>query len=147
MKIQRTTETLHPLLVTIVNRVQKEVILKHNIPMRLFETGRDHDRHSTLVQRGKTKDILSRHLYNLENDPPLYTTAVDYVFYDGRWSWNLRDATTKYWYVLFGHLVLDICPEMEWNGMNRKSINYCHFQLKESTINNNLDKYPCVTPR
>ncbi len=146
MKIQRTTETLHPIMIDVVNRVQKEVISKYNIPIRLFETGRDHSRHSTLIQKGKTKDIISRHLYNLDNDPPLYASAIDYVYYDKRWSWNLRDATIMYWFILFGHLVLDACPELEWGGMNRKSTNYCHFQLREEVMVNGLDKYPCVTP-
>lgn len=146
MKIQRTTTNTHPILIDCIGRIQKEVIIKHSVPLRLFETGRNHDRHNTLIQRGKTKDIISRHLYNLENDPPLYSTAIDYVYYTNKWSWNLRDATIKYWYVLFGHLVLDVCPELEWYGINRKSINYCHFQLRRSVMIDGLDKYPCVTP-
>jgi len=130
MKIQRNTDTLHPVLTQCVKRVQKEVIDVHSFPMRVFETGRDHERHEMLLNRGKTKDIVSRHLYKLENDPPLYTTAIDYVYYDKKWSWNLRDSTVTSWYNLFGNLVLDVCPELTWGGFNRKSKNYCHFEVR-----------------
>lgn len=146
MKIQRAIDTLHPLMVDCVTKIQQQVIEAHRMPVRLFETGRVHERHNMLIQRGKTKDIVSRHLYNLDNDPPLYATAVDYVFYDGRWSWNLRDTTVQSWYILFGNLVLDVCPELEWGGQNRKSTNYCHFQLRADVLINNLDTVPCVTP-
>lgn len=39
-----------------------------------------------LLKRGKTQNAISRHLFNLENDPPLYTTAIDYVYFDNKWS-------------------------------------------------------------
>ena len=146
MKIQRNTEMLHPILIECVAKIQKDVIEAHNAPVRLFESGRVHERHNMLIQRGKTKDIVSRHLYNLDNDPPLYTTAIDYVFYDGRWSWNLRDSTTAAWYILFGNLVLDTCPSLEWAGQNRKATNYCHFQLRNAVLIDNLDIIPCVVP-
>lgn len=146
MKILRTMEMLHPILQECVSKIQKEVIIKHNMPMRLFETGRMHDRHQILLQRGKTRDMLSKHLYNLENDPPLYASAVDFVYYADKWSWNLRDSSITAWYILFGNKVLDICPELKWGCMNRKSTNYCHFELRRAVMVDNLDKYPCVTP-
>lgn len=144
MKIQRSVEMLHPILVSCVKKIQKDVIDAHNIPIRLFETGRDHNRHDILIKKGKTKDLISRHLYNLENDPALYATAVDYVYYAKKWSWNLRDSTTSGWYNIFGNLVLDTCPELEWYGFNRKSINFCHFQLRAEIIRLNFDIIPCV---
>ena len=144
MKIQRTTEMLHPILVQCLGRIQKNVIDAHNVPMRLFETGRTHDRHASLINKGKTKDIMSKHLYNLENEPPLYATAVEFVYYDGKWSWNLRDSTISSWYQIFGNLVLDECPELQWSGFSRKSINYCQFQLRYAILVDNLDKTPCV---
>ena len=146
MKIERSTETLHPILTSCVKRIQKNVIEAHNAPVRLFETGRTQSRHSMLIQRGKTKDVISRHLYNLSNDPPLFTTAIDYVFYDGRWSWNLRDSTVQAWYILFGNMVLDTCPELEWGGQKRKAVNYCHFQVRRDILIDNLDITPCVIP-
>ena len=146
MKILKSTDMLHPVLRDCIERIQKKVIDAHNIPIRLFETGRDHERQQILIQKGKTKDLLSRHLFNLENDPPLYATAVDFVFYDGKWSWNLRDSTVQAWYELFGNLVLDECPELEWFGLNRKSINYCHFQLRYAILLERLEEIPCVTP-
>ena len=144
MKTQRNIDTLHPILKDCVRRIQKNSIDAHNIPIRLFEAGRDHDRHAMLINKGKTKDIVSRHLYNLDNVPPLYATAIDYVYYDKKWSWNLRDSTILSWYNLFGNMVLDICPELNWGRFNRKSINYCHFQLRKEVIFDNLKKIPCV---
>ena len=143
MKIQRTTEMLHPILKECTDKIQK-IIIKHNIPIRLFETGRTHDRHQLLLQKGKTKDIVSKHLYNLQNEPILYAVAVDYVYYHGRWSWNLRNSTTISWYTLFGNLVLDKCPVLKWSGTNRKNINYCHFELKQNVIIDNQKDFPCI---
>lgn len=135
---------LHPVLKDSVHKI-KDIIIEHHIPMKLFETGRDRDRHEMLLNKGKTKDLLSCHLYNLENDPPLYATAVDYVYFDSKWSWNLRDSTTNSWYILFGNLVLDDCPELEWSGLNRKSVNFCHFKLRKEEVISKLHKFPCVT--
>ena len=146
MKIDKTTGMLHPILIKCVKKIQTDIIDSYNIPMRIFETGRDHERQQILLNKGKTKDVLSKHLYDLENDPPLYATAIDYTYYDGkRWSWNLRDSTIMAWYALFGNLVLDICPELQWQGTCRKSINYTHFELRNNIMINNLDIYPCVT--
>jgi hypothetical protein len=146
MKILKSTEMIHPILLDCMRRIQRNVIDAHNMPIRLFETGREHDRHALLINKGKTKDLLSRHLFNLENDPPLYCSALDYVHYNGKWSWNLRDSSIQSWYTLFGNLVLDECPELEWSGFNRKATNYCHFQLRCAILIENLDKFPCVTP-
>jgi len=144
MNIKRNIDVVHPILVMSIKKIQKDIIDAHNMPIRLFETGREHDRHEMLIKRGKTKNIISKHLFNLENVPPLYATAVDYVFFDTKWSWNLRDATTNAWYILFGNLVLDLCPELQWSGTNRKSVNYCHFEIKEESLIAMFDKIPCV---
>lgn len=85
------------------------------------------------------------HLYNVENDPPLYATAIDYVYYNGKWSWNLRDGTVSSWYYLFGNLVLDICPELQWAGLHRKATNLNHFELRQSVILDSIETIPCVT--
>jgi hypothetical protein len=145
MKIIQEIDILHPLLIESVQRIQKNVINAHRIPIKLFETGRTSERHNALIQKGKTRDAISMHLFNLENDPPLYPIAVDYVYYDGKWSWNLRDSTVQSWYVLFGNLVLDVCNELKWGAYNRKSVNFCHFELRQSVIIDNLDMFPCVT--
>lgn len=146
MRVLKDTDSLHPIMVIVNKKIQKDIIEVYNAPFRLFETGRTHDRHDMLLKKGKTKYPISRHLFNLDNTPPLYSTALDFVYYDGKWSWNLRDSTIKAWYVLFGNMVLDICPELEWSGFDRKGTNYCHFQLKEAIIINNLDRIPCVIP-
>lgn len=146
MKVNRELTMLHPVLKDCWGRIKKEIIEVHNAPFRLFETGREHDRQQGLLSKGRTRDLLSRHLYNLENDPPLYTTAIDIIYYDGKWSWNLRDQSIVSWYILFGNLVLDKCPELEWRGRDRKYCNYGHFQLRRDVLISNLDKYPCVCP-
>ena len=145
MKIDRSLNMVHPILLSCNNRIDA-LIKEHNMPFKLFETGRVHDRQQKLINTGKTRNLLSRHLYNLKANPPLLCTAVDYVYYDGKWSWNLRDSTTASWYHLFGNLVLDACPDLEWHGNKRKQINYCHFQLKKDIILNNLNIFSCVTP-
>ena len=144
MKVSRELGVLHPLLLISHNKIQ-EVIERHNMPFRLFETGRSHSRHQGLLKKGKTKDLVSAHLFNLQNDPPLYTTALDYVYYNGKWSWNIRDSSIRNWYKLFGNLVLDICPELQWGGLDRSSTNYNHFQLRQEIVVGSIDKFPCTT--
>ncbi len=143
MKIIRTVDPLHPILKLSVQKIQNLIDI-HNIPIRLFETGRLHERHEFLLQRGKTREVISKHIFNLNSEPKLYATAVDYVYFDNKWSWNLRDSTVFSWYVLFGNLVLDNCPEINWYGLNRKSQNFTHFELKSSIIEQNINNYPCV---
>jgi len=144
MKVLKDKSMLHPILSNVVDRIQAQVIDKYNAPMRLFETGRQHDRHQALLSKQATKNIISKHLYDLNLNPPLYATAVDYVYFDERWSWNLRNSTIAGWYTLFGNLVLDICPELLWGGMDRKSVNFTHFELREKVIYENIEKYPCL---
>lgn len=143
-QVNSSLTMLHPILVGCCERIQTEVIAKHNIPMKLFETGREHDRHQHLLSKGRTQNVFSKHLYNMENNPPLYAVAVDYVFYNGKWSWNLRDQTILSWYTLFGNLVLDVCPELQWSFFDRKSSNYTHFELRQDLIIENYEKYPCI---
>ena len=76
MKIQRSLNMLHPLLIDCVKRIQSQIIDAHNVPIRLFETGREHNRHEILINRGKTKNIISNHLYNLENDPMIIRAII-----------------------------------------------------------------------
>jgi len=144
MKVSRDFTAMHPLLIQCVQTIQRKVIDPYNAPFRLFETGRTSDRHHELVSKGKTTDLISMHLFDLEATPPLYCTAVDYVYFDGKWSWNLRNSTISSWYQLFGNMVLDVCPELRWKGLNRTNINYNHFSLKEEFIIENIDKYPCA---
>ncbi len=147
MRVDRSTEMLHPLLKKNVTLIQ-QLIKKHNLPFRLFETSRDHTRQQWLLDTGKIKNPVQGqgHLYNLDNDPPLYTISLAYVYYDRNWSWNLRDNTISSWYTLFGNLVLDNCPELTWGGLNRKSADLTLFSLRASVIYDNLDQYPCVLP-
>lgn len=143
-QVQVELEFLHPLLKEACIRIQTEVIRRHDMPFKLFETGRTAERHNHLLNKGRTQDIFSHHLYNLESTPVLYAIAVDYVYYDGKWSWNLRDKTIQAWYELFGNLVLDVCPELTWNAYNRKRSNYNHFELRNDYIEDQFDKYPCI---
>ena len=143
-QVQNSFEMLHPILTDCCKRIQTQVIHAYNIPMKLFETGRTKERHQNLINKGRAQSILSRHLYNMEHNPPLYATAVVYVYYDGKWSWNLRDSTIQSWYQVFGNLVLDVCPELQWGMVNRKSSDYTYFQLREDVIVDNFDTFPCI---
>jgi len=136
---------LHPLLKKDVISIQF-LIEKHRMPFKLFETGRSVERHQALLHKGATQNVLSRHLYDVNSAVPLYATAVDYVYFDNRWSWNLRDFSIAAWYNLFGNIVLDVCQDLQWGGTNRKHQNFTHFQLKENCIIENLDNFPCVLP-
>ena len=146
MRVVRDLSMVHPVLVADIARIQKEVIDAHNMPFRLFETGRFHDRQQALLNKGRTKDPLSRHLFDLSNEPKRYCTAVDYVYYDGKWSWNLRDTTIAHWYLLFGNLVLDACNTLEWGGNSRSNVNYTHFQLRRDAIIHNITEVQCAVP-
>ena len=75
--VMRSTEMLHPLLVGIVARIQSNVIEKHSLPLRLFETGRLNERHSKLLLKGKSRDPISPHLFNLLKFPD---TIFRYLF-------------------------------------------------------------------
>lgn len=139
-----SSDSLHPILKESCVKIQTEVIGKYSMPFKLFETGRTHERHQSLLLKGRTQNVFSKHLFSIGGDIPLYSVAVDYVFYNGKWSWNLRDQTVMSWYLLFGNLVLDCCSELQWNGNSRKSTNYTHFQLREDIVIGNIEKYPCV---
>lgn len=144
-QVQNNIMLLHPILREICLRIQSDVIIKHNMPIRLFETGRSQERHQHLLNKGRTTNIYSKHLYNLKDESNmLYAAAVDFVFYDKKWSWNLRDQTVFSWYFVFGNTVLDNFPQLEWHGTSRKSVNYTHFQLRDEIIVEHMDKYPCV---
>ena len=144
-QVESSLDYLHPILQGVCLRIQTEIIRKHDMPFRLFETGRSRERHQHLLQKGRTQDVFSNHLYDLSiPESPLYAIAVDFVYYNGNWSWNLRDKTILSWYELFGNLVLDKCPELEWSAMNRKRSNYNHFSLRQLVIEENFDKFPCV---
>jgi len=144
LKPKTDTDMLHPMLLICIGRIDT-LIKKHNAPFVLFETGRIQERHQQLINAGKERRIISPHLYNLKSVPPLYTTAVDYVFKKNKkLSWNLRDATVKAWYELFGNLVLDVCPELEWGGLRRKDSNYNEFLLKKRVLISNHSKWRCV---
>lgn len=144
MKILRSLDMLHPILRSNVKKIQKEVIDTHNIPVRLFETGRTNERHRNLMDKGREFSLVSPHLFRLNNNPPLYATAVSYVFFDDRWSWNMRDFTIKSWYTLFGNLVMDACPNIQWGGLMRKNMNLTLFVLKQRALRDNYEEFPCV---
>jgi hypothetical protein len=144
LQVQDGLQYLHPILKDSCEKIQKEVIKKYNMPFRLFETGRTQERHNHLLSKGRTQDVFSHHLHNLEVFPSLYSIAVDYVYYDGKWSWNLRDKTVMAWYELFGNLVLNACPELTWAASNRKRSNLNHFTLRQEVIEAEFDKFPCI---
>lgn len=144
MKVLRDFNSVHPVLVSNIQKITKSIIDPHSMPFRIFETGRLPARHAELLSRGKTTELLSKHIFDLEIDPPLYCTAVDFVYYDEKWSWNLRDSTILNWYKLFGNMVSDMCPDLYWKGLDRQNTNYSHFELTDDCISFYMDKYPCI---
>lgn len=143
-KIIRDLKIVHPLLKDVHHKIQKDIIDAYNIPMRLFETGRTMERHIQLVNKGKENSLISPFIFNLQTDPVLYSIALSYVYFDRKWSWNLRNATIRHWYLLFGNLVLDECVEMEWGANNRKNQNFSLFSLKSGIVKTNQNRFPCV---
>ena len=130
--VLRDLDYLHPLLRDEVKRIQREVIDRHKAPFRVFETARTTERQMDLIAKRKQRTLVTRYLMDMDSDPVIYSTAVNYVYYTSRWSWDLRDMTVKRWYQLFGELVLDLCPNLEWAGYWRSNIDYTNFQLKQA---------------
>jgi hypothetical protein len=85
-----------------------------------------------LIAKRKQRTLVTRYLVDLDSDPQIFSTAVNYVYYTSRWSWDLRDMTVKRWYQLFGELVMDLCPNIEWAGYWRSNVDYTNFQLKQA---------------
>ena len=133
MNVCRSREMLHPVLADRVRQIESEVIARHNMPIRLFETGRTLARQRQLIKRGRDTTMVSAHVYV----PFRYemVCAVDFVFYDQAWSWNLRDQRVKRWYQLFGRLVSDLCPDLTWAGDNVYQQDYTHFEMPVSRYN------------
>lgn len=134
-QILRDTKLLHPILREAHSQVQQQVIEKHRAPFRLFETGRLIERQASLVRKGKAPSLTSRHFFRIDTEPKVLSTAIVYVFYSGRWSWDLRSATVKAWYQLFGELVLDLCPDLFWGGYRRNNVDYTYFEIRQAVLN------------
>lgn len=129
--IVRDTAVLHPRLRSAVHDVQQHVIDAHHLPIQLFETGRTRGRQRMLFSRGKVMSGVSEHMFDLSADPPIYASAVCYVYNDGTgWSWNLRSRKILAVYMLFGELVLDLCPVLEWAGYRRNNVDYTYYRLQ-----------------
>ncbi len=127
-KIIRSLDVLHPDLRRAVQDVQANIIAKHRMPIKLFETGRTKERHEMLMKRGLAQDPISRHRFNLEAG--VFATAVSFVYYeDGRWSWNIRNVKVKRWLQLFGEMVLDRCNNVNWRGYDRERTDYTKYEL------------------
>lgn len=136
-QILRDVKLLHPIAQDCHSRIQKQIIEKYSVPFRLFETGRLIERQAVLVRKGKSTTLVSRHFFRIDTTPKVLSTAIDYVYYQGYWSWDLRRATVKAWYELFGELVLDLCPELEWGRYDRSRADYNHFQLRQDILDSN----------
>ena len=130
--VLRDPNYLHPVMRENVRRIHKYLIEHHKAPFRVFETARTQQRQMALIEKGKAKTFVSRYVFDLNTDPPLYSTAVNFVYYTNRWSWDLRDMTIKRWYQLFGEMVLDLCPDLDWAGRWRKNEDYTHYELSDA---------------
>lgn len=132
-KILRDTTYLHPRLAKAVRQIETELIQRHMLPFRLFETGRFVVRQKLLVDRGLDNSMASAHL--IMPGVIEQSAAVDFVYFDNAWSWNLRNQTVLRWYQLFGELVVNVCPDLWWSGHSRTYIDYTHFELKREIYN------------
>ncbi len=126
----RDLDILHPVLREAVGIVQENVIERYSMPFRIFETGRTMKRQRMLLDKRKVNSVMSPLFFNVDHDPPIYSTALVYVYYDGRWSWEIKKPTIKRWYQLFGELVLDESPVLMWGGYFRSSMDYTLFELR-----------------
>ena len=127
-KIIRSVDVLHPELRDAHKIIRSEIIGKHNMPIRLFETGRTRERHEMLLRKGLVSgDIVCKHRFDLQRD--IYATAMAYVYYDGRWSFNIRNARVKRWLQVFGEMVLDKFDNIKWQGYNRERTDYTTYEL------------------
>lgn len=130
----RDLDLLHPILRDHVQTIQTSVIGRYSMPFRLFETGRTKQRQAELVEKRRARSLISEQFFDLDREPPLYSTGFNLVHYVRRWSWDVRNRTILSWYQLLGELVLDAVPDLEWSGYSRSCSDYTHFRLKRSAL-------------
>lgn len=133
-KVLRDPELLHPILRAHIEHIQREVIERHSLPFRLFETGRTRERQADLVEKRRARTLVSRQFFDLDRDPPLYATGFNFVYFSQRWSWDVRNRTIVAWYQILGELSLDLVPDLEWAGYWRSCSDYTFFQLRHSVL-------------
>lgn len=133
-QVLRDPELLHPVLREHVASIQREVIERHSMPFKLFETGRTRERQADLVEKRRARTLVSRQFFDLDRDPELYSTGFNLVHFSRRWSWDVRNRTIVAWYQLLGELVLDLVPDLEWAGYWRSCSDYTFFQLRHSVL-------------
>lgn len=130
----RDVELLHPVLRDHMVTIQRDVIARHSMPFRLFETGRTKERQADMVEKRRERTLITQQFFDLDRDPPLYSTGFNLVYYVRRWSWDVRNRRILAWYQLLGELVLDAVPDLEWAGYWRSCSNYTYFQLRRSVL-------------
>ena len=52
MQINRDFNHTHPALISSIKKIQKEIIDSHNFPMKIFETSRNQERQTFLLEKG-----------------------------------------------------------------------------------------------
>jgi len=133
-QVLRDPELLHPILREHVAHIQREVIERHSMPFKLFETGRTRERQADLVEKRRARTLVSRQFFDVEREPPLYSTGFNLVHFSRRWSWDVRNRTIVSWYQILGELVLDLVPDLEWAGYWRSCSDYTFFQLRHAVL-------------
>ena len=137
-RIIRDLDYLHPELREIVAAIDEHVIVPHRVPIRLFETARTEERQLSLVRMRKANTVITRFVFNLDQSPPVYSTAVSYVHFVDRWSWDLRTRLIKRWYELFGELVIDLFGDrLFWGGDRRVGEDLTYFELSDQFCREN----------
>ncbi len=133
-QVLRDVELLHPVLREHVRRIQHEIVERHSMPFKLFETGRTRERQADLVEKRRARTLVSQQFFDLEREPAMYATGFNLVHFSRRWSWDVRNRTILSWYQLLGELVLDLVPDLEWAGYWRSCSDYTYFQLRRSVL-------------
>jgi len=133
-QVLRDVELLHPILRGHIEHIQHEVIERHSMPFRLFETGRTRERQADLVEKRRARTLVSRQFFDLDREPALYSTGFNLVHFSRRWSWDVRNRTIVAWYQILGELVLDLVSDLEWAGYWRSCSDYTFFQLRHSVL-------------
>lgn len=118
--VNRDVSQLQPEMQILVEKIYRNIIVHHQLPMGLFEGKRTQERQQWLFDQGYSKTLNSRHLDG---------SAVDFVFYyDGKWSW---DNDKLHYFDFLGKRIVELYGDrLEWGGNWTQFVDKPHIQLR-----------------